>query len=90
LILTVFTARKIRGRPIVTGQEELLGLPGTVISIDAKTAYAHVRGENWRVMSDTPLSLGQTIRVQAVNGLTLKVIPVTDSGVTQAIRPKRS
>lgn len=79
IVLTVVIAKRIRARPVVSGQEDMLGQEGLVISVDGNTVYAHVLGEKWRVRSDTPLSLGQAIRVQGVKGLTLHVVPVQEA-----------
>ncbi|MEO8527196.1 MAG: NfeD family protein, partial [Caldimonas sp.] len=41
--------------------------------------WAHVRGERWRVRSTAPLTAGQTVRVVAMHGLTLDVIPTPET-----------
>ncbi|MEO1366901.1 MAG: NfeD family protein, partial [Acidobacteriota bacterium] len=66
---------RMRRRAPVTGQEGMLGEPGT-----AKTALAPdrpgkvvVRGETWRAESDAPVEAGADVVVTAIDGLTLTV-----------------
>ena len=58
---------------VVSGREEMLGLPGTVTAVNNGVAYAEVRGESWKVRCDQPLAPGDAIRVLAMDGLTLQV-----------------
>ena len=66
-------ALRSRRRPVVSGREEMLGVPGVVIAVDPATAWAEVHGERWRVRSSTSLAPGDRVRVSAVDGLTLDV-----------------
>jgi membrane-bound serine protease (ClpP class) len=65
-----------RQRP-VTGAEALIGLLGRVrtpVTPDA-AGQIDVRGEIWRAESTVPLGAGDSVRVTAVDGLTLMVQP---------------
>lgn len=64
-------ALRARRRPVVSGREEMAGAVGTVVAVDAESAWAEVRGERWRIRCDAPLAVGDRIRVTAVDGLTL-------------------
>lgn len=75
LVVVLGIAVRARRRPVVSGQEELIGLEGELIEVDDLAGYAQVHGERWRVTSDLALAPGQRIRVTAVHGLTLHVIP---------------
>jgi membrane-bound serine protease (ClpP class) len=75
LLAVLGMAMRARRRPIVSGQEELIGLEGELLEVDNREGYAQVHGERWRVTSDAPLATGQRIRVTAVHGLTLHVSP---------------
>jgi membrane-bound serine protease (ClpP class) len=77
LFFVVGMAVRARRRPVVTGEEELIGSGGELIEVDNREGYARVHGERWRVTSDVPLAAGQRIRVTAVHGLTLRVTPET-------------
>ena len=68
-------ALRARRRPVVSGAEELPGAAGVVSDVDGAAAWALVHGERWRVHSDVPLQPGQAVRVTALHGLTLEVVP---------------
>lgn len=69
-------AMRVRRRPVISGAEELPGSVGTVTAVAADESWAHLHGERWRVRSETPLQPGQAVRVVAVEGLTLHVVPL--------------
>lgn len=73
-------AARAHKRAVVSGREEMPGLPGTVTSVDKGVAYAEVRGESWRVQCKEPLSPGDAIQVVALDGLVLQVIRVRAGG----------
>lgn len=61
-----------RGRP-VSGHETMVGQSGTIVGIEDGMVYAEVRGENWRVLCNEPLQLGDHITVTGTHGLKLRV-----------------
>jgi membrane-bound serine protease (ClpP class) len=63
----------VRRRPAFVGPQEIVGMEGVV----RDGGQVFVRGELWRVRSDEPLRPGQRVRVDALDGLTLTVRPVT-------------
>ncbi len=67
-------ALRARRRPVVSGREEMAGVVGTIVAVDADGTWAEVHGERWRVRSDAPLAVGDRIRVTAVDGLTLVAV----------------
>ena len=69
-----FAARAHR-RPLASGSDLLAGADGRISAIDDDGTWATVDGESWRVRSASPLELGDRIRVDAVDGLTLEVSP---------------
>jgi membrane-bound serine protease (ClpP class) len=79
-------AVRARKRRVVSGSEEMVGTEGTVTSVDAIGTYAHLHGERWRVASDAPLAPGDRVRVTAIDGLTLRVEPITSDNNTMAGR----
>lgn len=66
---------RARRRAVVSGQEEMVGLPGRVISWQDGRGIVHVHGESWQAVADRPLEPGQPVRVRALDGLTLTVAP---------------
>lgn len=84
LVVGALAARAHKHR-VVTGREEMLGLEGVVTSVGKGSGtaganpgpiYADVRGESWKVKSNATLSSGDSVRVVAIDGLTLQVEPV--------------
>ena len=82
-LLAAHMAVKARQRPVVTGQEQLVGADGEVLADFEGEGWATVLGETWRVRSAAPLRQGQRIRVTRVDGLTLDV-------ELQPVQPLRS
>jgi len=68
-------ALRARRRPVVSGREQLIGSEGEVLEVNEREAWARVHGELWRIMSSTPLSPGQRVRVVSIRGLELTVVP---------------
>ena len=78
LLLTFLVIRALKTRPRrnVSGDDELLGSVTQVTSLQAGDAYigwVHLQGEQWQVLSETPLQPGQQVRVVARKGLLLEV-----------------
>jgi len=75
LILVIGMAMRSRGRPVVSGREQMVGEVGEVLSDFDAEGWARVHGENWKVRSATPLKAGTRVRVAAMKGLLLDVVP---------------
>jgi membrane-bound serine protease (ClpP class) len=76
LIFLLIRALKTRPRQTVSGDSGLLGSVTPVTSLQAGNAcngWVHLQGEQWQVLSATPLHLGQQVRVVARKGLLLQV-----------------
>jgi membrane-bound serine protease (ClpP class) len=71
-------ALRARRRPVVSGQEEMIGAPGEVLAVESDTVWALVHGERWKVHSSEALALGQRVRVVALHGLMLEVRAESD------------
>lgn len=59
-------------RPVVIGREHLVGLKARVLSTEP-TLRVELEGETWRARSTETLSVGDTVYVEKVENLTLKV-----------------
>jgi membrane-bound serine protease (ClpP class) len=57
----------------------LIGSVGEMLSSAQRDGWANIGGETWRVVSNTPLSEGQQVRVVARRGPALLVEPVHNS-----------
>lgn len=75
LMLVVALALKARRRPVVSGREEMIGGVGTVMEDFEQEGPIHIHGERWTARSDQPLRAGQRVRVTAMDGLILRVMP---------------
>lgn len=67
---------KSRQRPVVSGEEEMIGSLGEVLDAGAGTGHIRVHGEVWNARSSAPLVRGQRVRVVGIDGLTLRVEPL--------------
>lgn len=64
--------RSKRGKS-VSGYEAMVGESGHVVRLEGPLAYAEFRGENWRVICDEPLQVGDEIVVVGTQDLKLRV-----------------
>lgn len=67
-----------RRAPVVTGDPELLALPARALGEfrpgdEGHEGFVHIRGERWRAISAQPVTDGEYLRVEAVDGLRLRV-----------------
>ena len=80
LIVVASVLLKGRKRPVVSGIEEMIGSAGEVLVDFDDEGLARVHSEIWRVRSRAPLKAGQRVRVAAMHGLLLDVVPDPDKG----------
>ena len=80
LIFVVSRLLKSRGRPVVSGREELIGSPGEVLEDCDNEGWARVHSETWRVRAGAPLNAGQQVRVVKMDGLVLEVVAESAKG----------
>jgi membrane-bound serine protease (ClpP class) len=78
LIFVLGALAKSRKRPVVTGREQLIGASAEAMEDFATEGWARVLGEQWRVRSAAPVHRGQRLRVTAMKGLILDVVPEGD------------
>jgi membrane-bound serine protease (ClpP class) len=80
-VLMGFVAMKIvqtRKVAPVTGQDEMVGSVGVVRKSLDPLGQVFVHGELWQAQSEgQPIPAGSQVRVESVDGLTLRVAPVT-------------
>ncbi|GAA0716523.1 nodulation protein NfeD [Dokdonella soli] len=82
LVGIVWMALRARGRPVVSGREQLLGSLGEAIGDFDRRGIVHVHGERWQALSEAPLHSGQVVQVIGIDGLllTVKPLPVASKG----------
>lgn len=76
-VLAWWLAARAMGRPPVTGLESFPGRVARVTVANGTSGRACIDLELWNVVCDEPLEPGQTVRVRAVDGMTLQVEPET-------------
>jgi membrane-bound serine protease (ClpP class) len=75
LFLVVGMAVRGQRRPVVSGREELLGSTGQALEDCDPEGWARIHGETWRIRCAAPVKAGQRVRVVAMHGLLLEVVP---------------
>lgn len=64
--------RNVKAR---TGHEALIGTIGRAVTDCSPTGQAQIRGQIWKVTSESPVAAGSDVQVVATDGLHLRVVP---------------
>lgn len=72
-IITVSLAVRVHREKVDTGKEGMIGLEGEAKTDVQASGQVFVRGEYWTARSDEPIAKGERVKVEAVEGLKLKV-----------------
>ncbi len=75
-IITLGFILKARHNPVVSGQEQMLDCIGVVLDDFTEKGMIHIHSENWQAISDQPLRKNEKVRVTAITGLLLQVVPI--------------
>ena len=75
LLGIVWFAVRSRDRPVVSGQEEMVGAHAEALHDFDTRGQIWVHGERWTARTSTPVTTGQSLEVVRVDGLTLHVQP---------------
>lgn len=78
----LYLAVRARHVPVTTGSQELVGHLAQAVSDFQGRGRVHIRGEIWQAHSTQPVAGGQPVRVVGIEGLVLRVVPVSDDGRT--------
>ncbi|MEE8444911.1 MAG: nodulation protein NfeD [Alphaproteobacteria bacterium] len=73
-------AVKARRRPVVSGQESMIGGLGQVIDWRGEAGHVRAQGEIWKAAGADKLKSGQRVRIARLKGLTLIVEPTPEDG----------
>lgn len=65
--------RRMRGRKVVTGVENLVGAVGKAVEPLEPEGHVRVHGELWEARASEAVPAGSQVRVVALDGLTLEV-----------------
>jgi membrane-bound serine protease (ClpP class) len=74
-LLLIGLLERSRRRPVQTGAQELLAAPAIALESFQRSGRVRVRGEVWHALSSEPISAGQPLRIERIDGLTLHVRP---------------
>lgn len=69
-----FTSR--RGK-VVSGREQMIGATGEVLTWNGTTGFVFAHGERWKAISDRPVTVGEKVRIEALDGLTVRIGPAS-------------
>ncbi len=72
-IITVGLAVRVHREKVDTGREGMIGLEGTAKTDIHENGQVFMRGEYWAAWSETPIKAGARVKVEAIEGLRLKV-----------------
>ncbi|OQK18710.1 serine protease [Methyloprofundus sedimenti] len=67
---------KSRHNPVVSGKEQLLDSTGVVVDDFTGKGMIHIHGETWQATCDQSLHKNEKVRVTAITGLHLQVVPI--------------
>ncbi|MGH8162013.1 MAG: NfeD family protein [Gammaproteobacteria bacterium] len=71
----IYLLMRMRRRPVVSGRERMIGLAAVALEDFAETGYVRAEGERWRAQSRSPVRKGETVIIEALEDLTLRVHP---------------
>jgi len=66
---------KSRRRPVASGMESLIGSIGRIVQREDGSLWVHVQGEQWQLRNAAGLVPDTAVRITAVDGLVLSVVP---------------
>jgi membrane-bound serine protease (ClpP class) len=72
---TIWLAMRQRRRRVVTGSESIVGDIGEALADFEGRGSVRIYGETWNAVANRPVRLGQRVRVDRIEGLTLYVTP---------------
>ncbi len=75
-IIAIGLLLKSRHSPVVSGKEEMLGCFGIVLDDFSGTGRVRIHSENWRASCELSLHKSEKVRVTAIDGLILRVMPI--------------
>lgn len=82
--IVLVMALKSRRRPVVSGQEELVGAIAEATQDFEQQGYVHLHGENWNAISKKPVRKGEKLIVTKLDGLTVHVEPMRNNDEEEA------
>src|SRR5580704_4112755 len=82
-VLIVGKGLQAQRLPVKVGKETMIGkIVQALTPIDSTRGRVFVEGESWTARSSSPINEGETVQIIAVEGLTVKVIPMPQRNVS--------
>jgi membrane-bound serine protease (ClpP class) len=72
---TIWMAMRTRRHQVVSGIEQMTGMPAEALEDFDGEGQVWVHGERWQARATTPITKGQALRVKQVDGLVVQVEP---------------
>lgn len=85
LAISYMAVRAMR-RPPASGVEELVGMEAVALSDFADKRRVHVLGEDWSALGPAEIAQGDSVRITAVEGLKLRVVPSSEPATSTPTR----
>jgi membrane-bound serine protease (ClpP class) len=76
VLAIAFTGARAQRRPVVTGEQVMVGQSAEVVEDFTEKGQVRYAGELWNAHTKTPLRVGQQVRIVKVEGLGLWVEPI--------------
>ena len=74
-ILALGMLFRSRGKPVVSGREQMIGATGAALEDFQRQGMIRIHSENWRARTDKAIQKNTKVRVIGMEGLTLIVTP---------------
>jgi membrane-bound serine protease (ClpP class) len=71
----VYFLVRMRRRPVVSGREQMVGMRATALEDFAENGWVRAAGERWKAQSVTPVHKGDTVVIESMRDLILRVHP---------------
>ena len=75
-IIAIGLLLKSRHSPIVSGRAEMLGAVGLVLEGFTGAGRVRIHSEQWQAFCEQPLAKNEKVKVTAIDGLLLQVMPI--------------
>ncbi len=75
MLWTLTHLTRLRRRPPHTGQEDLVERQAVALEDFTHSGRVRLHGERWKAVTNIPVTKGQILKVERVNGLTVEVSP---------------
>ncbi len=73
----IYLVIRMRRRPVVSGLEGMIGLEATALEDFSGNGWVRAAGERWHARCTTPVTRGDRLVIESVDGLWLQVHPVS-------------